>query len=117
MLFLQEFCNTLESSPPTSPPLEKPEVTQEVKQETAKKDKSVTESTAPSVATDISAIEDILQLLNVLYGISTNSAYDFGEGGKDSLQCAHQGCHLAVNVRTFPWVLFSTRGKFVCNLQ
>ena len=84
MFYQQEFCNTLESSPPTSPLHEKPEVKQEVKQETAKKEKSVTESTAPSVATDISAIEDILQLLKVLYGISTNSAYDFGEGGKDS---------------------------------
>lgn len=60
-----------------------------MKQETAKKEKDVTETTAPSVATDISAIEDILQLLKVLYGISTNSAYDFGEGGKDSFQCSN----------------------------
>ena len=62
---------------------------QEVKQETAKKDKSATDS-VPTGAADISAIEDILQLLRVLYGISTSSAYDFGEGGK--FQCPNQDC-------------------------
>ena len=70
------------SPPPTSPtPIEKQEVKQEVKQDTAKKpDKSITDSFATDV-TGISAIEDILQLLKVLYCLSTNSAYDFGEGG------------------------------------
>ena len=51
-----------------------------MKQETTKKDKSATDS-VPAGVTDISTIEDILRLLKVLYGISTNSAYDFGEGG------------------------------------
>lgn len=49
-----------------------------------KKTKSSSDS-APVGVTDTSAIEDILQLLKVLYGISTNSAYDFGEGGKCSV--------------------------------
>ena len=69
------------SPPPTSPaPIEKPEVKQEVKQDTAKKDQSITDSFAANV-TGISAIEDILQLLKVLYCLSTTSAYDFGERG------------------------------------
>lgn len=69
------------SPPPTSPaPIEKPEVEQEVKQDTAKKDQSITDSFATNV-TGISAIEDILQLLKVLYCLSTTSAYDFGERG------------------------------------
>ena len=76
--FLKEFCNTLDSSPPTSPPPDKPEVKQEVKQEVTK-DKSSTAPTAAGV-NDISAIEDILQLLKALYSISTSSAYDFGDG-------------------------------------
>lgn len=78
LCFLQEFCNTLDSSPPTSPALDKPEVKQEVKQEVTK-DKSSTVST-PAGVNDISTIEDILQLLKALYSISTSSAYDFGDG-------------------------------------
>lgn len=70
------------SPPPTSPaPIEKQEVKQEMKQDMAKKpDKSITDSFATDI-TGISAVEDILQLLKVLYCLSTNSAYDFGEGG------------------------------------
>lgn len=74
----QEFCNTLDSSPPTSPGLDKPEVEQEVKPE-VQKDKSSTIPT-PVAVNDMSAIQDILQLLKVLYSVSTNSAYDFGDG-------------------------------------
>ena len=76
--FLKEFCNTLDSSPPTSPAPDKPEVKQEVKQEVTK-DKSSTAPT-PAGVNDISAIEDILQLLKALHSISTSSAYDFGDG-------------------------------------
>ena len=43
------------------------------------KDKSSTVPT-PVAVNDISAIEDILQLLKALYSISTSSAYDFGDG-------------------------------------
>ena len=74
----QEFCNTLDSSPPTSPGLDKPEVKQEVKPE-VQKDKSSTVPT-PVAVNDMSAIQDILQLLKVLYSVSTSSAYDFGDG-------------------------------------
>ena len=74
----QEFCNTLDSSPPTSPGLDKPEVQQEVKPE-APKDKSSTVPT-PVAVNDMSAIQDILQLLKVLCSVSTSSAYDFGDG-------------------------------------
>lgn len=74
----QEFCNTLDSSPPTSPGLDKPEVEQEVKPEVPK-DKSSTVPT-PVAVNDMSAIQDILQLLKVLYSVSTSSAYDFGDG-------------------------------------
>lgn len=81
LFYRQEFCNSLDSSPPTSPPVEKPEAKQEGKPEEVKKDKSVSNS-VPADATDISAIEDILQLLKVLYSISTTSAFHFGEGGK-----------------------------------
>ena len=80
----QEFCNALDSSPPSSPPLEKPEVKKEVKPE-VKQDKS---STDPTPVDDISAVEDILQLLKALYSISTSSAYDFGEDGRfDAVFC------------------------------
>ena len=53
------------------------------------KDKSSTVST-PVAVNDMSAIQDILQLLKVLYSVSTSSAYDFGggkylnEGGENS---------------------------------
>ena len=54
-----------------------------MKQEATKKEKSAGNPVAvPTVSTDISAVEDILQLLKVLYSISTTSAFDFGEGGK-----------------------------------
>lgn len=54
-----------------------------MKQEATKKEKSAGGPVAvPTVSTDISAIEDLLQLLKVLYSISTTSAFDFGEGGK-----------------------------------
>lgn len=53
-----------------------------MKQEATKKEKSADPVAVPTVSTDISAIEDILQLLKVLYSISTTSAFDFGEGGK-----------------------------------
>lgn len=54
-----------------------------MKQEATKKEKSAGDPVAvPTVSTDISAVEDILQLLKVLYSISTTSAFDFGEGGK-----------------------------------
>lgn len=57
-----------------------------MKQEATKEEKSAGRPVAVStVSTDISAIEDILQLLKVLYGISTTSAFDFGEGGKKCL--------------------------------
>lgn len=74
----QEFCNNLDSSPPSSPPFEKPVLKQEVKQE-VKQDKT---STEPTPVDDISAVEDILQLLKVLNSISTSSAHDFGEDGE-----------------------------------
>ena len=74
----QEFCNNLDSSPPSSPPFEKPVLKQEVKQE-VKQDKT---STEPAPVDDISAVEDILQLLKVLNSISTSSAHDFGEDGE-----------------------------------
>ena len=74
----QEFCNNLDSSPPSSPPFEKPLLKQEVKQE-VKQDKT---STEPAPVDDISAVEDILQLLKVLNSISTSSAHDFGEDGE-----------------------------------
>jgi len=76
--FQQEFCNTLDSSPPISPTPEQPEVKQEVKPE-APKDKTSTVPT-PVALNDMSAIQDILQLLKALYSISTSSAYDFGDG-------------------------------------
>ena len=83
ILFLQEYCDSLDSTPPSSPPPEPPEGGQEVKQEATKKEKSAGDPVAvPTVSTDISAVEDILQLLKVLYSISTTSAFDFGEGGK-----------------------------------
>ena len=75
----QEFCNNLDSSPPSSPPFEKPVLKQEVKQE-VKQDKT---STEPAPVDDISAVEDILQLLKVLNSISTSSAHDFGEDGEN----------------------------------
>ena len=54
-----------------------------MKQEVTKTEKSAGDPVAvPTVSTDISAVEDILQLLKVLYSISTTSAFDFGEGGK-----------------------------------
>lgn len=74
----QEFCNTLDSSPPISPTPDQPEVKQEVKPEVPK-DKTSTVPT-PGAVNDMSAIQDILQLLKVLYSISTSSAYDFGDG-------------------------------------
>lgn len=77
-LSCQEFCNNLDSSPPSSPPFEKPVLKQEVKQE-VKQDKT---STEPAPVDDISAVEDILQLLKVLNSISTSSAHDFGEDGE-----------------------------------
>ena len=77
-LYCQEFCNNLDSSPPSSPPFEKPVLKQEVKQE-VKQDKT---STEPAPVDDISAVEDILQLLKVLNSISTSSAHDFGEDGE-----------------------------------
>ena len=43
------------------------------------KDKSSTVPT-PVAVNDMSAIQDILQLLKVLYSVSTSSAYDFGDG-------------------------------------
>lgn len=43
------------------------------------KDKSSTVPT-PVAVDDMSAIQDILQLLKVLYSVSTSSAYDFGDG-------------------------------------
>lgn len=69
-------------SPPDSPrlDLEEPEVKQEVKPEVQQGKRST--GTTPVGVHDISTIEDILQLLKVLYSISTNSAYDFGEDGK-----------------------------------
>ena len=39
-------------------------------------------STEPAPVDDISAVEDILQLLKVLNSISTSSAHDFGEDGE-----------------------------------
>ena len=72
----QEFCNTLDSSPPTSPGLDKPEVKQEIKPEVPKSSTVPT----PVAGNDMSAVQDILQLLKVLYSVSTSSAYDFGDG-------------------------------------
>ena len=74
----QEFCNTLDSSPPISPTLDQPEVKQEVTPE-VQKDKSSSVPT-PVAVNDMSAIQDILQLLKVLYSVSISSAYDFGDG-------------------------------------
>ncbi|XP_068683255.1 E3 ubiquitin-protein ligase HECTD1-like isoform X4 [Montipora foliosa] len=80
-----EFCDTLDPSLPTSPPAEDPEDTQEVKQEATRKGKLASDPVPASASsTDVSAVEDILRLLKVLYGISTNSAYGFGEGGNET---------------------------------